>query len=137
MRKQQTGLYNQKALTYQQVDLSSYWLAFKTMAHLISLSILLTAHSDIHKTFLTTFKTYFFLFFFSLIHKWYAHVFFNYFQFSVFEFNKVIESEREATFDYMFTPSETFSSRQFGLTINLRYRDMVIIFGFFFGSFLF
>jgi len=44
--------------------------------------------------------------------------------FSVFEFNKVIEAEREATFDYLFTPSETFSSRQFGLTINLRYRDL-------------
>lgn len=44
--------------------------------------------------------------------------------FSVFEFNKVIESDREATFDYLFTPSETFSSRQFGLTINLRYRDL-------------
>ncbi len=42
----------------------------------------------------------------------------------MFEFNKVIEAEREATFDYLFTPSETFSSRQFGLTINLRYRDL-------------
>jgi len=51
---------------------------------------------------------------------------FSYFiqNFSTFEFNKVIESEREATFDYLFTPSETFSSRQFGLTINLRYRDL-------------
>jgi translocon-associated protein subunit alpha len=51
---------------------------------------------------------------------------FSYFiqNFSTFEFNKVIESEREATFDYLFTPSETFSSRQFGLTINLRYRDI-------------
>lgn len=44
--------------------------------------------------------------------------------FSVFDFNKVIESEKESTFDYYFTPSETFSSRQFGLTINLRYRDL-------------
>lgn len=44
--------------------------------------------------------------------------------FSLFEFNKVIEADREATFDYLFTPSETFSSRQFGLTINLRYRDL-------------
>jgi len=43
--------------------------------------------------------------------------------FSTFQFNKVIDSDREATFEYMFTPSETFSSRQFGLTINLRYRD--------------
>jgi len=37
--------------------------------------------------------------------------------------NRVIESEKEATFEYLFTPSETFSSRQFGLTINLRYRN--------------
>lgn len=43
--------------------------------------------------------------------------------FSSFQFNKVIDSDREATFEYMFTPSETFSSRQFGLTINLRYKD--------------
>lgn len=43
--------------------------------------------------------------------------------FSVFEFYKPIESEKEATFEYMFTPSETFSSRQFGLTINLRYKN--------------
>ncbi len=31
--------------------------------------------------------------------------------------------EEEATFEYQFVPSETFSSRQFGLTINLRYRN--------------
>jgi len=43
--------------------------------------------------------------------------------FSTFEFNKVVESEREATFDYYLTPSEVFSSRQFGLTINLRYKN--------------
>lgn len=43
--------------------------------------------------------------------------------FSSFQFNKVIESEREATFEYLFTPSETFSQRSFGLTINLRYRN--------------
>lgn len=29
----------------------------------------------------------------------------------------------ESTFEYMFTPSETFSSRQFGLTINLKYKN--------------
>lgn len=44
--------------------------------------------------------------------------------FSTYHFNKVIESEREATFEYVFTPSEVFSSRQFGLTINLRYRNL-------------
>lgn len=43
--------------------------------------------------------------------------------FSVFEYRKIIESDREATFEYSFIPSETFSSRQFGLTINLRYRN--------------
>jgi translocon-associated protein subunit alpha len=42
--------------------------------------------------------------------------------FTAFEFNKVVESERESTFEYMFTPSEAFSQRQLGLTINLRYR---------------
>ena len=44
--------------------------------------------------------------------------------FTAFEFNKVVESERESTFEYMFTPSETFSQRQFGLIVNLRYRDL-------------
>lgn len=50
---------------------------------------------------------------------------FSYFiqNFSTYHFNKVIEPEREATFEYVFTPSETFSSRQFGLTINLRYKN--------------
>jgi translocon-associated protein subunit alpha len=43
--------------------------------------------------------------------------------FSTYHFNKVIEADREATFEYVFTPSETFSSRQFGLTINLRYKS--------------
>ncbi|CAF0777677.1 unnamed protein product [Brachionus calyciflorus] len=43
--------------------------------------------------------------------------------FSSFQFNKVVDADHEATFEYMFTPSETFSQRQFGLTINLRYRN--------------
>lgn len=43
--------------------------------------------------------------------------------FSVFEFNKIIDADKEATFEYAFTPSEAFSSRQFGLTINLRYKN--------------
>lgn len=43
--------------------------------------------------------------------------------FSTFDLSKVVESQREATFEYLFTPSETFSSRQFGLTINLRYKS--------------
>lgn len=51
---------------------------------------------------------------------------FSYFiqNFTAFEYKKVVESEKEATFEYMFTPSETFASRQFGLTINLRYRSL-------------
>lgn len=43
--------------------------------------------------------------------------------FSYFQFNKEVEPERESTFEYMFTPSETFAQRQFGLNINVRYRD--------------
>lgn len=43
--------------------------------------------------------------------------------FSTYHFNKLIEPDREATFEYVFTPSETFSSRQFGLTLNLRYKS--------------
>lgn len=43
--------------------------------------------------------------------------------FSSFRYNKVVDSDREATFEYMFTPSEAFSARQFGLTINLRYKN--------------
>jgi hypothetical protein len=36
----------------------------------------------------------------------------------------MVESEQESTFEFMFTPSETFSQRQFGLVISLRYKDM-------------
>lgn len=43
--------------------------------------------------------------------------------FSMYEINKVIDPETEATFEYLFTPSETFASRQFGLTVILRYRN--------------
>lgn len=43
--------------------------------------------------------------------------------FSYFQFNKEVQAERESTFEYMFTPSETFAQRQFGLNINVRYRD--------------
>ena len=45
--------------------------------------------------------------------------------FTTRDLSKVIEAQREATFEYAFTPSETFSSRQFGLTINLRYKSLV------------
>jgi len=43
--------------------------------------------------------------------------------FTAAEINKAVVAEEEATFEYMFVPSETFESRQFGLTINLRYRN--------------
>lgn len=43
--------------------------------------------------------------------------------FTGFQYNKQVEAQKEATFEYLFTPSETFSSRQFGLTINLRYKN--------------
>jgi translocon-associated protein subunit alpha len=44
--------------------------------------------------------------------------------FTAYRYGKVVESEREATFEYSFTPSETFSSRPFGLVINLNYRNL-------------
>ena len=43
--------------------------------------------------------------------------------FSVYEINKVVDEGRETTFEYLFSPSETFASRQLGLTVNLRYRN--------------
>lgn len=43
--------------------------------------------------------------------------------FTAYEINKAVVPEEESTFEYQFVPSETFASRQFGLTINLRYRN--------------
>jgi len=43
--------------------------------------------------------------------------------FSRYSYNKAVTPESEATFEYLFTPSETFSSRQFGFTLNLKYRN--------------
>ena len=37
----------------------------------------------------------------------------------------LVEPRRQATFEYVLTPSETFSARTFGLTINLNYKDSV------------
>jgi len=39
------------------------------------------------------------------------------------QFNKQIEAGQEATFEYNFIPSETFSSRQFGFTLLMRYKN--------------
>ncbi|KAL3858633.1 hypothetical protein ACJMK2_008904 [Sinanodonta woodiana] len=38
-------------------------------------------------------------------------------------YHQVVESKREATFDYGFTPSESYNNRPFGLTILLNYKD--------------
>ncbi|KAI0214127.1 Translocon-associated protein subunit alpha [Lamellibrachia satsuma] len=38
-------------------------------------------------------------------------------------YNRLVEPNRQATFEYGFTPSDTFSSRPFGLTINVNYKD--------------
>lgn len=43
--------------------------------------------------------------------------------FSMVDYDRTVEPGREATFSYAFTPSETFSARPFGLTVNLNYRD--------------
>ena len=43
--------------------------------------------------------------------------------FTTARYNRAVEPNREATFYYSFTPSETFNARPFGLTINLNYRD--------------
>ncbi|KAL8574611.1 hypothetical protein ACOMHN_061611 [Nucella lapillus] len=37
--------------------------------------------------------------------------------------NLVVESKRQATFEYSFIPSESFSSRPFGLSVNVNYKD--------------
>jgi len=46
-------------------------------------------------------------------------------QFTAFTYQQTVEPEREATFEYSFIPNEAFSSRAFGLTVNLNYRDSV------------
>ena len=43
--------------------------------------------------------------------------------FTAVGYQRQVESGRQATFEYAFQPSETFSGRPFGLTINLNYRD--------------
>lgn len=46
-------------------------------------------------------------------------------QFTAYRYYRTVEPKREATFEYSFAPSETFSARPFGLTINLNYKDAV------------
>ncbi|XP_064610530.1 translocon-associated protein subunit alpha-like [Liolophura sinensis] len=43
--------------------------------------------------------------------------------FTVVKYNTVVEPKRQATFEYVFSPSEAFHSRPFGLTVNLNYKD--------------
>jgi len=43
--------------------------------------------------------------------------------FTTVRFARTVEPNRQATFEYAFTPSETFNARPFGLTINLNYKD--------------
>jgi translocon-associated protein subunit alpha len=43
--------------------------------------------------------------------------------FTTYRYYRTVEPNREATFEYAFTPSESFSARSFGLTVNLNYHD--------------
>ncbi|KAL4235131.1 SWI/SNF and RSC complex subunit Ssr1 [Mactra antiquata] len=43
--------------------------------------------------------------------------------FTALVINQVVEPNKEASFEYGFTPSEAFNSRPFGLTILLNYKD--------------
>lgn len=43
--------------------------------------------------------------------------------FTTFTYQQTVEPQREATFEYSFIPNEAFSSRAFGLTVNINYRD--------------
>lgn len=43
--------------------------------------------------------------------------------FTTYRYYRTVEPKREATFEYAFTPSESFSARSFGFTVNLNYRD--------------
>ena len=47
--------------------------------------------------------------------------------FSAWPYDDVVKPNQEATLLYQFIPAEAFGSRQFGLTINLLYRDLVCI----------
>ena len=55
-------------------------------------------------------------------------MFFVIFQFTAAVYNQVVETKKEASFEYGFTPSESFNSRPFGLTILLNYVDSVSMF---------
>jgi len=44
--------------------------------------------------------------------------------FTAAKYDRVVEPSRQATFEYLFTPSDSFNARPFGLTINLNYKDL-------------
>lgn len=44
--------------------------------------------------------------------------------FTHIKYDRVVEPKKEATFFYAFTPSESFTARPFGLTINVNYKDV-------------
>jgi translocon-associated protein subunit alpha len=52
---------------------------------------------------------------------------FNYYiqNFTTLRSEKVLESGLEATFEYLFMPSETFNGRPMGLVVSINYRDNV------------
>lgn len=43
--------------------------------------------------------------------------------FTIAKFERLVEPKQQVTFEYAFTPSETFNARPFGLTVNVNYRD--------------
>jgi len=43
--------------------------------------------------------------------------------FTAVRYDKTVEPTRQATFEYAFTPSDTFNARPFGLVVNLNYKD--------------
>lgn len=49
--------------------------------------------------------------------------FLRFFKFTTFEYGKTVENDREATFEYAFTPNEVFAGRPFGLVINVNYHN--------------
>lgn len=46
------------------------------------------------------------------------------YNFTAVKYNRAVEPNREASFEYGFTPHEQFQGRPFGLTINVNYKDV-------------
>ncbi|XP_002736132.1 translocon-associated protein subunit alpha-like [Saccoglossus kowalevskii] len=43
--------------------------------------------------------------------------------FTTFRYDVTVQPEKQATFEYVFTPNEAFAGRPFGLVLNLNYKD--------------